>query len=76
MMTGIAFGMQEALDRKRKEAPIVQQLGGDPGLDGPIELRFDPDHPEKTVAVVRPWLMDGGGAEPDDTDGTAAPADR
>ena len=59
MMTGIAFGLQEALERKRKEVPIVQQADGDPsGPQGPIELRFDPDHPEKTVAVIRPWLMD------------------
>jgi hypothetical protein len=64
MMTGIAFGMQEALDRKRKEPPIVQQADGDPGPQGPIELQFDPDHPEKTVAVIRPWLMDGGGTTP------------
>ncbi len=58
MMTGIAFGLQEALERERKEVPIVQQADGDPsGPQGPIELRFDPDHPEKTVAVIRPWLM-------------------
>ena len=69
MMTGIAFGMQEALDRKRKEAPIVQQADGDPGPQGPIELQFDPDHPEKTVAVIRPWLMDGGGTMPEQPGG-------
>jgi hypothetical protein len=75
MMTGIAFGMQEALDRKRKEAPIVQQVDGDPsGPQGPIELQFDPDHPEKTVAVIRPWLMDGGDRAPaGDGDATTPP---
>jgi hypothetical protein len=73
MMTGIAFGMQEALERKRKEVPIVQQADGDPaGPQGPIELQFDPDHPEKTVAVIRPWLMDGGGTAPAE-DGDATP---
>ena len=69
MMTGIAFGLQEALERKRKEVPIVQQADGDPaGPQGPIELQFDPDHPEKTVAVIRPWLIEGKepkGAEED-----------
>jgi hypothetical protein len=76
MMTGIAFGMQEALDRKRKEAPIVQQADGDPsGPQGPIELQFDPDHPEKTVAVIRPWLMDGGGSAPAEDGDTTSPAE-
>jgi hypothetical protein len=77
MMTGIAFGMQEALDRKRKEAPIVQQVDGDPGPQGPIELQFDPDHPENTVAVIRPWLMDGGGTPPERPGGeaTSEPSD-
>jgi hypothetical protein len=71
MMTGIAFGMQEALDRKRKEVPIVQQVDGDPGPQGPIELQFDPEHPEKTVAVIRPWLMDSGGTTPEQPGGEA-----
>ncbi|HWF22005.1 MAG TPA: hypothetical protein VG226_07660 [Acidimicrobiales bacterium] len=71
MMTGIAFGMQEALDRKRKEPPIVQQVDGDPGPQGPIELQFDPDHPEKTVAVIRPWLMNDGSSAADEPDGTS-----
>ena len=75
MMTGIAFGMQEALDRKRKEPPIVQQVDGDPGPQGPIELQFDPDHPEKTVAVIRPWLMPEGGTVPDEPDGTTGAPD-
>jgi len=75
MMTGIAFGMQEALDRKRKEPPIVQQVDGDPGPQGPIELQFDPDHPEKTVAVIRPWLMNEGGSAADEPDGTAGTSD-
>jgi hypothetical protein len=75
MMTGIAFGMQEALDRKRKEPPIVQQVDGDPGPQGPIELQFDPDHPEKTVAVIRPWLMHEGSAAPDQPDGTTGDTD-
>lgn len=75
MMTGIAFGMQEALDRKRKEPPIVQQVDGDPGPEGPIELQFDPEHPEKTVAVIRPWLMHEGDTTPDEPDGTTGPSD-
>jgi hypothetical protein len=75
MMTGIAFGMQEALERKRKEPPIVQQVDGDPGSQGPIELQFDPDHPEKTVAVIRSWLMNESAAEPDESDGTTGPSD-
>ncbi len=58
MMTGVAFGLQEALGKQREEPAIVLEAAGDPsGPDNPIELQFDPDHPEKTVAVIRPWLM-------------------
>jgi hypothetical protein len=67
--------MQEALERKRKEPPIVQQVDSDPGPQGPIELQFDPDHPEKTVAVIRPWLMNEGGPAPDEPDGTTDTSD-
>jgi hypothetical protein len=73
MMTGIAFGLQEALERKRKEVPIVQQADGDPaGPEGPIELQFDPDHPEKTVAVIRPWLIEGKEPKAAEEDGPSS----
>jgi hypothetical protein len=54
MMTGIAIGFQKALEPERKEPAFVINASGDPdGPKGPIDLRFDPDDPTKTVAIIR-----------------------
>ena len=59
VMTGIALGLREALQVPREEAPIVEQVSGDPpGPPQPLEVRLDPDSPGTAVAVVRPWLME------------------
>lgn len=71
-MTGIALGLQAALEPPKHETAIVVQAAGDPpGPPGPIDLRFDPDDPAGTVAVIRPWLGgddsgDSGGDRGDD----------
>jgi hypothetical protein len=60
MMTGIALGLQDALELPRKEPAFVIKAAGEPnGEPGPIDLQFDPDDPANTVAVIRPWLADG-----------------
>lgn len=57
VLTGIALGLREALDSERERPAMVQPAPeGDPHLD-PFDLYLDPDHPEYTVAVVRPWLL-------------------
>ncbi len=66
MMTGIALGLQEVFTGPKPEIAIVHEApGGPPDEDQPIALSFDPDHPDRTVAVIRPWLLDPGGARPD-----------
>jgi hypothetical protein len=57
VLTAIALGLRDALDAEREPPSIVQPVPGGPGLDGPIDLHLDPDHPEATVAVIRPWLF-------------------
>jgi hypothetical protein len=53
-MTGIALGLQEALQPRKPEVPFVIEARGEPDdLDGPIDLRFDPDSPADTVAIIR-----------------------
>src|ERR1035437_6024637 len=60
MMTGIALGLQDALELPKKQPDFVIKASGQPdGPQGPIDLSFDPDDPSNTVAVIRPWLTDG-----------------
>ncbi len=69
MMTGIAIGFQKALEPERQEPAFVIKASSDPhDPEGPIELRFDPDDPTNTVAIVRspspsPGAELPGGAE-------------
>ena len=63
VMTGIAVGLKEALQSKTKEVPFVIEARGEPDdPDKPIDLRFDPDNPKDTVAIIR---RPAGGAPPD-----------
>ena len=56
VLTGIALGLRDALELPEERPAMVQPVpSGDGGLD-PIELYMDPDHPEATLAVIRPWL--------------------
>ena len=61
VMTGIAAGLREALEPRRQEAPFVIVAPGEPdGPDGPIDLRFDPDSPADTVAIIRRPVSEEG----------------
>lgn len=54
MLTGIAIGLQEALELPRNEPPFVIKASSDPNdPQGPIDLHFDPDDPTNTVAIIR-----------------------
>ena len=53
VMTGIAIGLREALEPRRPEVAFVIEASDPDGPDGPIDLRFDPDSPQNTVAVIR-----------------------
>jgi hypothetical protein len=53
VMTGIAVGLQEALQPRNREAPFVIEATEPDDPDGPIDLRFDPDSPADTVAFIR-----------------------
>jgi hypothetical protein len=54
VLSGIAFGLQQALEPKRELPAFVMEAPGEPeDPDAPITLHFDPDDPTKTVAVIR-----------------------
>ena len=51
------FGLRDVLEPPKDETPaIVEDWSvGEPFKD-PIVLRLDPDHPEDSIVMVRPWL--------------------
>lgn len=54
VLSGIAMGLQQALEPKRQLPAFVMEAPGEPeDPDAPITLHFDPDDPTKTVAVIR-----------------------
>jgi hypothetical protein len=53
VMTGIAVGLREALEPRRPEVAVVVDADEPDAPDGPIDLRFDPESPQNTVAVIR-----------------------
>jgi hypothetical protein len=68
VLSGFAFGLKEALEPERQEAPIIVQVSGDPVDDLPVEAHLDDLQPSESVVTVRPWLLkeiaaEGGPAE-------------
>ena len=59
ILTGIAFGLRQALELPREDPAIVVQAPGEPpGPPRPMELHMDPDRPEQAWVIVRPRLLD------------------
>lgn len=57
VLSGIAFGIRQALEPEREEPAIVAPAPGGPPGPQPLELHLDRDRPEEAWAVVRPWLV-------------------
>jgi hypothetical protein len=65
ILTGIALGLQHALEERRELPAFVMEAPGEPeDPDAPISLHFDPDDPTKTVAVIRTPPHDGRRDDP------------
>lgn len=60
VLSGIAFGLRQALEPDREEPAIVAPAPGAPPGPQRLELYLDHDRPEETWAVVRPWLATQG----------------
>jgi hypothetical protein len=53
------FGLRDALEGPKKdEVQVVTDWAGDPPFSDPYVLRLDPEHPEDSIVMVRPWLRD------------------
>jgi len=59
VLTGIAMGLQEVFYPEEDEIAMVVDADGEPDLDHPVILDFDPTSPPATSADARPWLLDG-----------------
>jgi hypothetical protein len=61
------LGLADALEGRKESTPaIVEDCAGGEPFKEPIVLRLDPDHPEDSIVMVRPWLKRGPGDSPID----------
>jgi hypothetical protein len=65
------FGLRDALEPPKDETPAIVEdwAGGEPFKD-PMVLRLDPDNPQDSIVMIRPWLR------PSAPRGDALPGDR
>ena len=51
------LGLRDVLEPPKDETPAIVEdwAGGEPFAD-PMVLRLDPDHPEDSIVMIRPWL--------------------
>lgn len=66
ILTGFAFGLREALEPERNDAPIIVQVSGKPVDDLPVEAELDDIRPSESVVVIRPWLLEDDSSPRDD----------
>ncbi|MGH9177468.1 MAG: hypothetical protein ACRD0N_02790 [Acidimicrobiales bacterium] len=57
LVAAAMIGLAEALHGPREKPAIVIDASGDKPNDDGLDLQLDPDHPEQSVVVVRPWLL-------------------
>ncbi len=51
------LGLRDVLEPPKDETPaIVEEWTAREPFTDPIVLRLDPDHPEDSIVMVRPWL--------------------
>jgi hypothetical protein len=74
VLTGLALGLQEALQKEREEPAIVMQTSGAPPTDLPVEADFEYRRPRHSVVNIRPWLVEPS-AGPDTEEGDTEPPD-
>ena len=51
------LGVAEAIYGPKDEPAIISEAPGEPPGDDGFELHLDPDKPDESVILVRPWLL-------------------
>jgi hypothetical protein len=63
MLSASMLGLRDALEGPRDDEPaIVREWAGEPPVPGPLSVRLDPDNPQDSIILVRPWLLRRRGA--------------
>ena len=57
VLSAIALGLQEALEPKEDNPPLIIEADGEPEDDEPISAYLVPGMPEASWVVIRPWLL-------------------
>ncbi|MDQ2754920.1 MAG: hypothetical protein M3R71_05155 [Actinomycetota bacterium] len=57
VLTGFAFGLQEALETKKQEPSIMMETSGAPPTDLPVEAELEQRPARHSVVKIRPWLL-------------------
>ncbi|HLK44060.1 MAG TPA: hypothetical protein VKV34_12015 [Thermoleophilia bacterium] len=57
LLTGIAFGLREALEPNPDKPAIVAEIPGEPEGDKAFDVNVDTIRPAESVVLVRPWLL-------------------
>lgn len=52
------LAMHDVFYGQREEPAIVIDASGDPPGDEPVDVHLDPEHPEESVVIIRPWLFE------------------
>jgi hypothetical protein len=62
------LGLNDALGGRKDPTPaIIEDWAGGEPFKEPFVLRLDPDHPEDSIVMVRPWLKrEPGDSSPTD----------
>jgi hypothetical protein len=51
------LGLRDVLEPEKDDTPaIVEDWAGGEPFNEPVVLRLDPDHPEDSIVMIRPWL--------------------
>ena len=51
------IGVAEAIYGPKEEPAIISEAPGEPPGDEGFDVHLDPDKPDESVIVVRPWLL-------------------
>jgi hypothetical protein len=62
MLAAGMFGLRDVLEPPKDETPaIVEDWAGGEPFDDPYVMRLDPENPEDSIVMIRPWLKKPSG---------------
>lgn len=59
MLYAAMFGLHEVIYGTQEEVTVLEEAGGEPDEPRGLEVHVEPDSPETSTVVVRPWLIEG-----------------